>query len=150
MKLLEENRLKWPSIIEEVLFAHRVSKQSSTKYSPFKLQYNWEQVLLTDVKYKLSSTENSDPDESFDKDIFDTVFASSNIVRQAGKNINSASSASNDVYIGVEVLLRNNKWKDRKDGTYTFKWLVTNVVSDITNKSLVTLKNKNDKGLKKV
>ena len=64
---MEENPLKWLSIIEGVLFAHCVRKNSSTKYSPFKLLYNREPVLPIDVKYKLSSIENSDPDESFSK-----------------------------------------------------------------------------------
>ena len=81
MKVLEENPLKWPSLIDGVIFAHRVSKHSSTKYFPFKLLYNQEAVLPTDVKYKLSSTENSDPDEAFNKDIFDDVLASSNVTR---------------------------------------------------------------------
>ena len=39
VKILEENPLKWPSLIEGVLFAHRASKHFSTKYSPFKLVY---------------------------------------------------------------------------------------------------------------
>ena len=43
--VLEENPLKWPSITEGVIFAHRVSKQSSTMYSPFKLLYNRGSVL---------------------------------------------------------------------------------------------------------
>ena len=95
MKILEENSLRWPSIIEGVLFAHRVSEHSFTKYSPFKLLYNREPVLPIDVKCKLSSTENSDPGKPFEKDIFDAVFASSNVIReevhrQAGENINRA------------------------------------------------------------
>ena len=111
------------------VFANRVSKHSSTKYSQFKLLYNRELVLPIDVKYKLSSTENSDPDESFDKNIFDAVSASSNVIReevhtQAGENIKKAqkkqqhdyesrnkSSASNDISFGAEVFLRNNKRK---------------------------------------
>ena len=40
VKVLEENPLKWPSLIKGMLFAHRVSKHSSTKYSPFKLPCN--------------------------------------------------------------------------------------------------------------
>ena len=73
VNVLEENPLKWPSIIEGVLIVHRVCKHSSTKYFPIKLLYNREPVLL-DVKYKLPSTENSDPD--------DTVFSSSNVIRE--------------------------------------------------------------------
>ena len=70
--------MKWPSLIEGVLFAY--PKYSCTRYSPFKLQYNRQPVLPIDVKYKLS-TENWDPDEPFDKDIFD-VLASSDVIRE--------------------------------------------------------------------
>ena len=157
VKVLEENPLKWPSINGGVLFTNRVSKHSSTKYSPFKLLYKREEV-----KYKLSSTENPDPDDPFDKDIIDAVLASSNVIReevhrQADENIKMTlkkqqrdyegrvkSSASNDICI--EVLLRNNKCKDRKDGKFTLKY----VVSDINKKVLVILKKKNDKELKKI
>ena len=76
--------MEWVSIIKGVLLNHRVSKHSPTKYSPFKLLYNREPLLTIDVKYKLSSTENSDPDESFEKEIFDAVLASSNVIREGG------------------------------------------------------------------
>ena len=51
--------------------------------------------IYIEVKYKLSSIENLDPEETFDKDIFDTVLASSNVIRkgvhrQAGENIKRA------------------------------------------------------------
>ena len=54
--------------------------------------------------------------------------------RQVGENIKRAqkiqqrhygsrneSSASNDIFIGAEVLLRNSKRKDLKGGEFTFK-----------------------------
>jgi hypothetical protein len=167
VKILEDNPSHWPFIIEGVLFAHRVSKHSSTKYSPFKLLYNREPVLPIDIKHKLSSTESLDPDEPFDKDIFDAVLASSIVIieevhRQAEENIKRAqnkqqrdynnrnlSSSSNDIRIGSEVLLRNNKRNDRKGGKFCFKWVRPYVVSDITKRGLVSLKNKDDKELKK-
>ena len=87
--------------------------------------------MTIDKKYKLPSTENSDPDDPFDKDIFDGVMASSKVIRkgakhrQSGENIKKAqkkqrrdyesdnkSSASNSIYTGGEVLLTNNKRKD--------------------------------------
>ena len=35
VKVLEANREGWPYIVEDVLFAHRVNRHSSTKYTPF-------------------------------------------------------------------------------------------------------------------
>ena len=73
-----------------MFFADRASKHSPKKNFPFKLLYNREPVLPIDVKYKLSSTEDSD--ELFDEDIFDAVLVSFNIIRkevyrQAGENM---------------------------------------------------------------
>ena len=58
VKVLEGNPELWPQIIEGVLFSHRVSRHSSTKYSPFMLMYNHEIVLLIDVKHNLDKYEN--------------------------------------------------------------------------------------------
>ena len=92
MKVLGKIPLKWPSITEGIPFAHHFSKHSSTNHSPFELLYNQETVLPIDVTCKLSSIENSDLDNPFDQDIFDTVLASSNVIgedvhRQAGEHI---------------------------------------------------------------
>ena len=159
MKLLEENPLKWSSIIEGVHFANCISKHSSTKYSRFNLLYNREPALPIDVKYKLLSTENWDTDESFDKDIFDAVLASSNVIRkeghrQASENVKSVqkkqqhyhescnkSSALSNIYTESEVFWRKNNLKDQKVGKFTFKWSRPNFISDIIKKSLVKLKN---------
>ena len=93
--------------------------------------------------------------------------ASSNIIRadehgQVSKNIKRPQAkqqrdyeSGNNLHHKIifisapELLLRNNKRKDQEGGQFTFKWLGSNVVSDITKKGLVTLKNKNDKELKK-
>ena len=40
LKVLDWNPCDWPNIIEGVLFAHRVSEHTSTKFSPFFLTYN--------------------------------------------------------------------------------------------------------------
>ena len=82
--------------------------------------------------------------------------------KQAGENIKRAqekpkrdyakrniSSVSNDICIGAQFLLRNNKRNDRKGGKFCFKWIGPYVVPDITTRGLVTLKNKDDKELKK-
>ena len=69
------------------------------------------------------------------------MLGSSNVIReevhrQVGESIKSVqkkqqrdyespnrSSVSNEIYISTEVLLKNNKHKDRKSGKFTFKWL---------------------------
>ena len=43
----------WLHIIEGILFAHRVSRHSLTKYFPFMMLYNRETVLPIDVKHNL-------------------------------------------------------------------------------------------------
>ena len=44
-------------IIEAVLFAHRISRHSSTKYSPLFLIYNRDPVLPIDIKCSLAKRE---------------------------------------------------------------------------------------------
>ena len=55
----------------------------------------------------------------------------------------------NDICVGVEVLLRNNKRKDRKGGKFCYKWIGPYVVSHITKKGVATLRNNNGLELKK-
>ena len=102
--------MKWSSIIEGVLFTYCDSKHSSTKHSPFKLLFNREPGLSIDVKYKFLSTENSEPEEHFDKNV--RGCAGEKVRTQVGENkrnsnvIMKVAIASNDLYIIAEVLLR--------------------------------------------
>ena len=163
VKVLGDKPSDWPFIVEGVLFAHRVSKHSSTKYSPFTLLYNREPVLPVDIKYQLSDMDVREP---FDKNVVDSVLSSSlaiikEVHRQAGENIKKAQkkqqkdylkrhgNAVNDICIRVEVLLRNNKRKDRKGGKFCYKWVGPYVVSNITKKGVASLRNKNGLELKK-
>ena len=57
VKVLYENPCDWPNIIKGVLFAHRVSKHNSTKFSPFFLMHNREPTLPINVKYSLVGIE---------------------------------------------------------------------------------------------
>ena len=106
VKVLDENPSGWPFVVEGVLFAHRVSKHSSTKFSPFKLLYNRDPVLPIDIKYQRSEMDDMDLDEPFDKQFFEKDYCK--------RHANTA----NRIQTGVEVLLRNNKRKDRKGGKF--------------------------------
>ena len=86
IKVFGNNVSKWPYIVEGVLFAHRVSKHSSTKYSPFKLVYNQEPVLPVDIKFGISDNE-VDINEPFHRNIFDSALSSSStIIKQIHKH----------------------------------------------------------------
>ena len=60
VKVLEDNPEMWPHIIEGILFSHRVSRHSSTKYSPLMLMYNRKPVLPNDVKHNLDKDESKE------------------------------------------------------------------------------------------
>ena len=158
MKILRNGQL-----LDGVLFAHRVSRCSSTKYSPFFILYNREPILPVDLKYNLSSA--SAHNEVFDQHIFDAVLssaiairskihedASTNILKAQGKQKRDYDRRHNSttiIQIGDKVLLRNNKRADRKGGKFTYRWLGPYVVKDLAQKGLATLVSNKGVELKK-
>jgi hypothetical protein len=48
-KKIEENPKRWHEVLSEALWAHRISKYSATKVTPFELVYGQEAVLPVDV-----------------------------------------------------------------------------------------------------
>ena len=68
-------------IFEGVLFAHRISRHSSTKYLPFFLIYNRDSVLPIDVKFSLAEREVNEA-EVFDEETFKTILASTIRIRR--------------------------------------------------------------------
>ena len=85
VKVLAEKQKEWPSIIEGIPFAHRVSVLYSTKYSPFFLMYDRHPVLPIDIKYDLiDDTANKDSEgDPFDIETFQAVFNSAASIREA-------------------------------------------------------------------
>nr|XP_047146263.1 uncharacterized protein LOC124819105 [Hydra vulgaris] len=90
VKVLEGNLKMWPQIIEGILFAHRVSRHSSTNYSPFILMCNREPILPIDVRHSLVKDEsnkqehreeNIDVEQPFNFNFFDAVFSLTSKVR---------------------------------------------------------------------
>ena len=95
MKVLDGNPCDWPNIIEGVLFAHRVSKHTSTTFSPFFFMYNRDPTLPIDVKYSLVGIEGNESECPFDKETFDAMLTTAismtaNIHQTAGEKICSA------------------------------------------------------------
>jgi hypothetical protein len=48
-KKIEENPKRWYEVLSKVLWAHRISKHSATKVTPFELVYGQEVVLPMEV-----------------------------------------------------------------------------------------------------
>jgi hypothetical protein len=48
-KNIEENSKRWHEVLSEALWAHRISKHSATKVTPFKLVYEQEVILPIEV-----------------------------------------------------------------------------------------------------
>jgi transposase InsO family protein len=48
-KKIEENPKRWHEVLSEALWAHRISKHSATKVTPFDLVYGQEVILLVEV-----------------------------------------------------------------------------------------------------
>ncbi|KAK3924427.1 Pol polyprotein, partial [Frankliniella fusca] len=63
LKVLRQNISKWPSILDGIMFAHRVQKQQSTGYSPFFLLFGQEPILPLDVMLENAEEENPDDPE---------------------------------------------------------------------------------------
>ena len=74
VKVLDENAEDWPNVIDGILFAHRVSRHSSTKFSPFVMLYYREPDLPIDVKYGLDP-DGPKNDEPFDLRTFKDIYA---------------------------------------------------------------------------
>jgi hypothetical protein len=48
-KKIEENPKRWHEVLSEALWAHHISKHSSTKVTPFELVYGQEVILPVEV-----------------------------------------------------------------------------------------------------
>ena len=144
LKVLQDNHEMWPHIIEGILFAHHVSRHSSTKYSPFIMLYKCEPVLAIDVKHNLDREKEGEIEdenqEPLDLEYFNAVFKSATKARTSIKddtaqNIKAAQKkqkhdydgrhmSKTEIRINDMMLMKNNKRIDQKGGKFSQKWLL--------------------------
>ena len=119
VKVLNVKPSAWPYVIEGVLFAHRVSKHSSTKFSPFFLMYNRHPVLPVDIKYSVNGTdETSENDQPFNMEVFNAILSSTLSLREeahqeASKNIAKAQEKQQKDYNRRHTVPTSLKIKDK-------------------------------------
>ena len=89
MEVLDGNICDWPNVIKGVFFARRVSKYTSTKFSPFFFMHNWEpSCILVDIEG--SESEYPIYKETFNFELTPAISMRANIYHMAGENICSA------------------------------------------------------------
>ena len=140
-----------------MLFAHRVSRHSSTKHSPYFLLYNRESVLPADIKYCLADDNgymhNSDENEPFEKEMFDAVLSASMAIcekvhNRASENIQQAQETQwrdcnrrhqvpKSITVGQKVFLLNQGRMARKGGKFAYKFGGPYTVLQISEKNCV-------------
>ena len=124
---------EWPSIIDDILFAHEVSIDHSIKYSRLFLMYNRHPILPIDIKYDLiDNNADKEPESSpYNITTFQAVLELATLIREATnekdyqnikraqaqhqKNYNNRhSTISTTLPIGSGVLLQNQRRQNRK------------------------------------
>jgi hypothetical protein len=170
LKVLQENVLQWPYILQGVLFAHRTAQHSSTGYTPFKMLYQRDATLPIDINYddteKYSVTTNnnqygSDHEDNdldlFDQETFKNTLNQMIVMRnvmedKAKKNIDEAqkrqrysySKRHNTGHIfqeGDKVFVRNLCRDDRKGGWRQIPWKGPYEIVSIHSGNTCVLKN---------
>jgi hypothetical protein len=135
-KKISDNPKHWHKILSEALWAHRISKHSATKVSPFELVYGQEAVLpmeislndvrfarqndLTVIDYYNSMMDNID--EVTDKRVMALGAIEKNkimVARAYNKKVKAKSFQVGDLVWKTIMPLRN---KDRKFGKWSPSW----------------------------
>ena len=146
----------WLHIIEGILFAHRVSRHSLTKYS-FMMLYNREPVLPIDVKRNLDREKKKWNWKWKPRTIWSIIFRCSfksatkvrtSIKDDAAENIKAVQKKQKRDYHcrhmfddDMVILMKNNKRIDRKGGKFSQKWLGPYTVTKISAKASCDFEN---------
>ena len=88
-------------MIDDNLFAHRVSRHAAIKYSPFFLSYSRHPILPIDIRYDLVELQEVD-DKPYDLDIFQAV-------------LNSALSTKETTHDRASTNIKNTQVKYKRN-----------------------------------
>ena len=161
---INESQNDWDDKLDAILFSYRVSRQASTKYSPYFLMFGRHPHLPIDVEYEAAnSLEDPDLVEPTEEDI---EYALENLLSArmetkelASKNIKCAQQKQKEYYDwkhssetfeeGTEVLMENTAQKQRKGGKLADKFLGPYTINRHIGKGLYELRNKSGKVLQK-
>lgn len=153
LKFVEKEN-DWDLYLDSVLFSYRVSKQDSTKFSPFFLVYGRQARLPIEFNMKPEKDDfgkSDEEEEELDSNLDEHVEKMVSVRRKALENIKKAQErqkyyydkkncSSNKLYeIGKLVLLKNSKKLSRKGSKMEINWTGPYKVSEILGKGTVKL-----------
>ena len=161
---INESQNDWDDKLDAILFSYRVSRQASTKYSPYFLMFGRHPRLPIDVEYEAAnSLEDPDLVEPTDEDIehaLENLLSAKKEAKElASINIKSAQQKQKEYYdrkhspetfeAGAEVLMESTAQKQRKGDKLADKFLGPYTINRHVGKGLYELKNKSGKILQK-
>lgn len=171
LKFVEGEQEQWDLYLDSILFSYRVSKQDSTKYSPFFLVYGRQARLPIEFNLKPnhdSGTENQDlngndseahdstNDQCHDLELDDCIDAMITVRKKALENIGVAQKKQKAYYDakhckdrnmykeGTLVLLKNSRKLSRKGSKLEPNWTGPYRISEVAGKGTFKLCDPND------
>ena len=126
--MVNEHQDDWDTILDEILFAYRTSRHTSSKFTPFFLMYGREACLPIELATEVNSSDSSDESmESFEEKIQQFLDIRKQVHDKARANIKKAQDNQKRQYdakhntnthlkVGDKVLVENKRNDGRKGG----------------------------------
>ena len=124
---INEDQTDWDEKLDPILFSYRVSKQASTKYSPYFLMFGRHPRLPIDAELDPSPEELTEPtSEEIEQALENLLETRKETKVKASDNIKKAQEKQKEHYdqkhspevfqAGIQVLVENTAQKQRKGG----------------------------------
>jgi transposase InsO family protein len=155
LKLIDKEQKEWDLYLDVVLFSYRVSKQDSTKFTPFFLMYGRKARLP--VEFDLGTEEVDEVPEDLDLDSH--IQKMIEIRKRALLNIEVAQERQKKYYnskhskdqpkfkVGALVLLKNSRKLSRKGSKLEPNWTGPYKIHEVMGKGTFRLSNQKNKVL---
>lgn len=152
LKFIGSEQNQWDLYLESILFSYRVSKQDSTKHSPFFLMYGRQARLPVEFNTKNPEDANTDQSE-IGLDLNEHVEKMIMVRKKALENINHAQKRQKKYYdakhckdkamykVGAMVLLKNSRKCSRKGSKLEPNWSGPYKIAEVVGKGTFRLYN---------
>ena len=151
LKFIDTDQTNWDLYIDSILFSYRVSRQDSTKESPFTLMYGRKATLPVDFNSKPGDTEENSRPEDEELDVDAHVTKMLEVRKKALHNIKIAQKRQKRYYDakhgqakanfakGSQVLLFNSRKHSKKGMKLAPDWTGPYIIHEILSKGTCRL-----------